>query len=110
MFELTQDFGKVDTRVSFAGFGGLLRVPGVAAARRGQDEPVLAEDRKGALHCHSRDLEARSQVSHGAHVGPWLDVATQDLLPQDVGRLLGLRSGVVFRDFSAHHAIERTHP
>ena len=24
MFELTQDFGKVDTRVGFAGFGGLL--------------------------------------------------------------------------------------
>ena len=61
MFELTQDFGKVDTRVGVAGLGGLLWVAGVAAARRGQDEPVLAEDRKGTLHCHSRDLEARGQ-------------------------------------------------
>ena len=110
MFELTQDFGKVDTRVGFAGFGGLLRIAGVAAARRGQDEPILTQDRKGSLHRHSRDLEPCGQVSHGAHMGPRLDVATQDLLPQDVGRLLGLRSGVVFRDFSAHHAIERTHP
>jgi hypothetical protein len=31
-------------------------------------------------------------------------------LSQDVSRLLGLWSGVVLRDFSAHHAIERTHP
>lgn len=107
MFQLAQDLGKVDTRV---GFVGLLRITCVAAARCGQDEPILTEDRKGSLHRHSRDLEPRSQVSHGAHVGPWLDVATQDLLPQDVGRLLGLRSGVVFRDFSAHHAVERTHP
>lgn len=110
MFELAQDFGKVDIRAGFAGFGGLLRIAGVAAARRGQDEPVLTEDRKGSLHGHSGDLEPRCQVSHGAHVGPRLNVATQDLLPQDAGRLLGLRPGVVFRDFSAHHAIERTHP
>ena len=107
MFELTQDFGKVDACV---GFGGLLWITGVAAARGGQDEPILAKDREGSLHRHSRDLEPCGQVSHGAHMGPRFDVATQDLLPQDVGRLLGLRSGVVFRDFSAHHAIERTHP
>lgn len=110
MFELAQDFRKVDTYVGFATFGGLLRVAGVAAARRGHDEPILAQDRKGSLHGHSRDLEARGQVPHGAHMGSGLDVTTQDLLPQDVGRLLGLRSGVVFRDISAHHAIERTHP
>lgn len=110
MFELTQDLGKVDSRVGSAGFRGLLRVACVAAARRGQDEPILTQDRKGSLHGHSRDFEPCGQVSYGAYVGPRLDVATQDLLPQDVGRLLGLRSRVVFRDFSAHHAIERTHP
>lgn len=110
MFELAQDFGKVDTRAGSAVFSGLLWIAGIAAARRGQDEPILAEDRKGSLHRHSRDFEARSQVPYGAHMGPRLDIATRDLLPQDVGRLLGLRSGVVFRDFSAHHGIERTHP
>ena len=107
MFKLTQDFRKVDVSV---GFSGLLWIAGIATARRGVDEPVLTEDRKGALHCHSRDFEARGQVSYGAHMSPRLDVTTQDLLSQDVGRLLGLRSGVVFRDFSAHHAFERTHP
>lgn len=109
MFELAQNFGEGD-RVGFACFGGLLRIAGVAAAGRGQDEPILAEDRKGSLHRHPRDFEARGQVSYGAHMGSRLDVTAQDLLPQDVGRLLGLRSGVVFRDFSAHHGIERTHP
>lgn len=110
MFELAEDFGEVDNRFGPAGVRGLLRIAGVAAARRGHDEPILAQDGKGSLHRHSGDLEARSQISHGAHVGAGLDVAAQDLLPQDVGRLLGLRSRVVFRDFSAHHAIERTHP
>lgn len=109
MFELTQDFRKVDTCVGFASFGDMLRVACVAAARRGQDEPILTEDCKGSLHGHSRDLEPGGQVSHGAHMPSGLDVATQDLLPQDVGRLFGLWSWVVFRDFSAHHAIERTH-
>lgn len=110
MFELTQDFGKIGTRVGSAVLGGFLRIAGVAAARRGQDEPILTQDRKGSLHRHSRDFEPCGQISYGAYVGPRLDVATQDLLPQDLGRLLGLRSRVVFRDFSAHHAIERTHP
>lgn len=109
MFELAQDFGEGDC-VGFAGFGGLLRITGVAATRRGQDEPILTEDRKSSLHRHSRDFEPCGQVSYGAHMSPRLDVATQDLLPQDVGSLLGLRSGVIFRDFSARHAIERTHP
>jgi len=109
MFELAQDFRKVDTRVGFTAFGELLRVAGIAAARRGQDEPIFAEDRKGSLDGHSRDLEPCGQVSHGAEMPSGLDVATQDLLPQDVGRLLRLRPWVVFRDFSAHHAFERTH-
>ncbi len=108
MFELTQDFGEVNTCVRFATFGRLLRVPSVAPARCGRDEPILAEDRKSALHGHTRDLEPCGQVPDGTHVGPGLDVAAKDLLPQDVGRLLGLRTGVVFRDFSAGHAIERT--
>jgi hypothetical protein len=37
----------------------LLRITGVAAARRGQDEPILAKDREGSLHRHSRDLGPR---------------------------------------------------
>ncbi len=110
MFEPAQHFGNVDNRVGSAAFAGLLRVAGIAAPRRRHDEPILTEDRKGPLHCHSRDLEPFGQVSHGAHMPSGLDVATQDLLPQDVGRLLGLWPWVVFRDFSAHHAIERTHP
>lgn len=110
MFELAQDSRKVDTCISFAAFGGTLRITGVASPSRGHDEPLFAEDRKGSLHSHSRDLEPRGQVTHGAHVASGLDVPAQDLLTQDVGRLLRLRPGVVFRDFSAHHAVERTQP
>lgn len=108
MFELAQDFGEVNACVRFAAFGRLLRVPGVAPARCGRDEPILTQDRKSALHGHPGDLEPCGQVPDGPHMGTGLDVAAKDLLAQDVGCLLGLCTGVVFRDFSAGHAIERT--
>lgn len=88
MFELTQDFWKVDAGARLRGFGPLLGVPSVATAGRGRDEPILAQDRERTLHGHSRDLEPSGQVLDGAHMGPGRDGAVRDATPSSV---LGVR-------------------